>query len=72
MKIQYLGDSRDSFKWDYQDHLTSYLAYSELKVVPMLTPDDLTNQGKYSTEQFSGTPRGNRVLQIVASHQVAE
>jgi hypothetical protein len=46
MKTQYLGDSRDSFKWDYQDHLASHLGYSELRVVPMLTPNDSSNHGQ--------------------------
>jgi len=46
MKLQYLGDSRDSFKWDYHDYLTSALGYTKLNILLMLTPDDNSNQGK--------------------------
>jgi hypothetical protein len=46
MKQQYLGDSKDSFKWDYHDYLTSALGFFTLNVVLMLTPDDDSNQGE--------------------------
>jgi len=52
MKIQYLGDSKDSFKWDYLDHLTNHLRYPELRVVPMLTPNDGSNQGMTHPSRF--------------------
>jgi hypothetical protein len=45
MKLQYLGDSRDSFKWDYHDYLTTSMRYSLLNVAFMMTPDDDTNDG---------------------------
>ncbi|MGB5216865.1 MAG: hypothetical protein WBN66_01075 [Smithella sp.] len=45
MKLQYLGDSRDSFKWDYHDYLTSSLSYPLFNVALMMTPDDKTNEG---------------------------
>lgn len=45
MKRQYLGDARDAFKWEYQDHLIRQLGYSELRIVPMLTKDDGTKEG---------------------------
>jgi hypothetical protein len=45
LKRQYLGDARDAFKWEYQDHLTRHLGYSRLQIVPMLTEDDATNEG---------------------------
>lgn len=45
MKRQYLGDARDAFKWEYQDHLTRQLGYSLLRIIPMLTADDGTNEG---------------------------
>ena len=52
MKLKYLGDSKDSFKWDYHDFLTSSLGYSLLNVIPMLTPDDNSNHGKTNPERF--------------------
>ncbi|MCX5636439.1 MAG: hypothetical protein NTX52_01940 [Planctomycetota bacterium] len=52
MKKQYLGDSRDSFKWDYHDYLTSALGFFALNVVLMLTPDDDSNHGKTHPSQF--------------------
>lgn len=45
MKLQYLGDSRDSFKWDYHDYLTTSMGYLLLNVALMMTPDDNTNNG---------------------------
>lgn len=52
MKLQYLGDSRDSFKWDYHDYLTATLGYPILNVVLMMTPDDDTNNGATAPEVF--------------------
>ena len=46
MKKQYLGDSKDSFKWDYHDFLVRELNYSFLNIVLMLTPDNKENEGK--------------------------
>ena len=46
MKKQYLGDSRDSFKWDYHDHLTHTFGCPQLKIVLMLTENDKTTHGK--------------------------
>jgi hypothetical protein len=50
MKLQYLGDSKDCFKWDYHDYLTSALGYSTLNVVPMLTGSDKSGQGETHLE----------------------
>jgi hypothetical protein len=52
MKRQYLGDSKDSFKWDYHDHLTSALQYPRLNIILMLTPDDHSRDGKTYPELF--------------------
>lgn len=46
MKKQYLGDSKDSFKWDYHDFLVRELNYSTLNIFLMMTPDDESNDGK--------------------------
>jgi hypothetical protein len=46
VKQQYLGDSKDSFKWDYHDWVVSKLGYPVFNVVLMMTPDDGGNDGK--------------------------
>ena len=46
MKKQYLGDSKDSFKWDYHDFLAEELNYPVLNIMLMMTPDDESNDGK--------------------------
>jgi len=53
LKRQYLGDARDAFKWEYQDLLCRQLGYSELQIVPMLTPDDETNEGSLHSTKFA-------------------
>lgn len=52
MKKQYLGDSKDSFKWDYLDYLTESLRYPILNIILMLTPDDESNDGGTHPELF--------------------
>ena len=52
MKRQYLGDSKDSFKWDYHDYLISALGYPRLNIILMLTPDDQSRDGKTYPELF--------------------
>ncbi len=41
MRLQFLGDSRDAFKWDVLHHVVTSTrpAFAELAFVPMLTPD---------------------------------
>jgi len=56
MKIQFLGDARDAFKWEYQDHLVKCLGYPVLQIVPMLTADDGSNDGKTHPTQFPADP----------------
>ncbi len=46
MKLQYLGDSKDSFKWDYHDYMVTELGYPLFNIALMLTPDDGGNDGK--------------------------
>lgn len=55
MKLQFLGDSKDSFKWDYHDYLTGELNYPCLTVALMLTPDDAGTHGKTKAESFPAT-----------------
>lgn len=52
MKLQYLGDSKDSFKWDYHDFLVSKLEYPLLNIALMMTPDDGGNDGKTEPSSF--------------------
>lgn len=56
MKRQYLGDSKDSFKWDYLHFLVEALGYSQLKIAWMMTPDDNGPDGKTSPELFPAEP----------------
>ena len=43
MKLQYLGDEKDGFKWDYHDYLTVKLRCKLLNVVLMLDEDPPRN-----------------------------
>ena len=61
MKLQYLGDSKDSFKWDYHDYLTNALGYQLLNILLMMTPDDGTNEGKTKPDWF---PARKEIIQF--------
>lgn len=52
MKLQYLGDSKDSFKWDYHDFLAEALKVPTLDVLFMMTPDDSGLDGKTHPSLF--------------------
>jgi len=52
MKLQYLGDSKDSFKWDYHDYLISQLGYPIFKIALMMTPDDGGSDGQSHPSLF--------------------
>lgn len=56
MKRQYLGDSKDSFKWDYHHFLVEALGYRQLQVVWMMTPDDHGPDGRTPPELFPANP----------------
>lgn len=56
MKLQYLGDSKDCFKWDYHDFLTSLLGYSKFNIALMMTPDDGGNDGQTHPSRFPARP----------------
>lgn len=56
MKRQYLGDSKDSFKWDYHHFLVESLGYSQLQIVWMMTPDDNGPDGGTPPERFPARP----------------
>ena len=61
MKLQYLGDSKDSFKWDYHDYLINSLRFKYLDIILMLTPDDNTKQGKTEPDWF---PARNEIIKF--------
>jgi hypothetical protein len=56
MKLQYLGDAKDSFKWDYHDYLLSELGYPLFNIALMMTPDDGGNDGKLSASTYPARP----------------
>lgn len=61
MKLQYLGDSKDSFKWDYHHFLMEALEYRSLKIAWMMTPDDGGPDGRTAPELFPARPE---ILQL--------
>lgn len=61
MKRQYLGDSKDSFKWDYHHYLVAALGYKHLKIAWMMTPDDHGPDGNTAPELF---PARQEVLNL--------
>lgn len=56
MKRQYLGDSKDCFKWDYHHFLLEAFGYSQLKIAWMMAPDDDGTDGKTSPELYPARP----------------
>ena len=61
MKLQYLGDAKDSFKWDYHDYLVDSLGYRSLNLVLMMTPDD---GGSHGSSNASLYPARENVIQF--------
>lgn len=54
MKLQYLSDARDAFKWDILHWVCtqSSPAFSRLVYVPLLTPPDKPNEGRIPHQRF--------------------
>ena len=55
MKLQYLGDARDAFKWDLLHWMCTKSSprFDKMIFVPMLTPDiEKSNEGKIPHQQF--------------------
>jgi len=55
MKLQYLGDARDAFKWDLLHWICTESSnqFDQLVFLPMLTPDDKnSNDGKIHHSRF--------------------
>jgi hypothetical protein len=57
MKLQYLGDSRDAFKWDLVHWICTTSPFSKLVFVPLLTSDiDGSNEGLIPHHRFRCQP----------------
>lgn len=58
MKLQYLGDARDAFKWDLLHWICTSSSFSKLVFVPLLTPDlqgsgeGLTSPDRFKCQEF--------------------
>jgi len=62
MKRQYLGNTKDSFKWDYHDYLTREFGCSTLNVVLMMTKDyESPGHGKGPPGNY---PASDKVLEL--------
>jgi hypothetical protein len=54
MKLQYLGDSRDAFKWDLIHWICTTTSFHKLVFVPLLTPDlKGSNEGQIPHHRFN-------------------
>jgi hypothetical protein len=64
MKLQYLGDWRDAFKWDLLHWLCAAGAeMTSLLFVPLLTPDDLNpRDGQVPHDRFVARPEVQRFV----------
>lgn len=54
MKLQYLGDARDAFKWDVLYWLCNHSdeSFNGLLFIPLLTPDDSSRDGRTHPKTF--------------------
>jgi len=52
MKLQFLGDARDAFKWDLLHWVCTTSSFSTLVYVPLLTPDDKSGYGLMPPHRF--------------------
>jgi hypothetical protein len=54
VKLQYLGDARDAFKWDLLHWICTTSRFSNLVFVPLLTPDEEgSTEGQTLHQQFA-------------------
>jgi hypothetical protein len=60
MRREFLGDSKDSFKWDYHDYLVSALGYPWLNVALLLTPD----QGRHGNTNPESFPARTSIVRF--------
>ncbi|MDA8014604.1 MAG: hypothetical protein MPK09_03195 [Gammaproteobacteria bacterium] len=52
MKLQYLGDAKDAFKWDYLSFLAEKVGARSLHYISMLAPEEEKKQGNASPRSF--------------------
>ena len=69
MKLQYLGDAKDSFKWDYHDYVTHTLGFPQLTLVLMLTEDDTTTDGQKPPEYYPARAEVVRFCHALQQHR---
>lgn len=69
MKLQYLGDSKDSFKWDYHDYLVGSLGYGSLNLVLMMTPDDGGSHGNSKASCYPARPSVIEFCRSLSHHR---
>lgn len=68
MKLQYLGDSRDSFKWHYHDYLMNHNPYAfKFGYIPLLRPDNGTSEGNTSSFVYEGSPASQAFCDLLRS-----
>lgn len=72
MKLQYLGDSKDSFKWDYHDFLVTELKYQLLNIALMMTQDDGGNDGKTHPSAFPARSEIIEFCKFLREHRSIE
>jgi hypothetical protein len=69
MKLQYLGDVRDAFKWDLLHWICTRAEprFSRLLFVPLLTPDDpIPRDGRISHVRFQCRPEIRSIVHALA------
>ena len=52
MKLQYLGDAKDAFKWDYLSFLAENVGARSLHYISMLAPEEEKKHGNASPRSF--------------------
>ncbi len=60
MKLQYLGDSKDAFKWDLVHQLATSLGIQTAMLSLMMTDDDSSGQGSTQPSRF---PADSEIIQ---------
>lgn len=67
MKRQYLGDSKDSFKWDYHHFLVEALGYRQFTIAWVMTDDDNGPNGNTAPELFPAKEEILRYCKLLRS-----
>jgi len=72
MKRQYLGDWKDSFKWEYHDYLLQQLHYEYFQIVWMMTPDYTKSHGGIGPDRFPARPEILRLCRELRANRKPE